>query len=101
LADDGIIGTAQRAVRSVERRGRARSGKLRSMALPSGWLTVDQAEKLPEPNYFLVVGPMVVGAVHGLDAVILARNPRAPSGGIQLPVRLDLSNTASPSGGEI
>ncbi len=28
----------------------ARSGKLRSMGLPDGWLTVNQAEKLPEPD---------------------------------------------------
>jgi hypothetical protein len=28
----------------------ARSGKLRSMPLPEGWLTVDEAGKLPEPN---------------------------------------------------
>jgi hypothetical protein len=27
----------------------ARSGNLRSMALPEGWLTVEEAEKLPEP----------------------------------------------------
>ncbi|MGO9113255.1 MAG: hypothetical protein ACLP9L_28825 [Thermoguttaceae bacterium] len=28
----------------------ARSGKLRSMSLPRGWLSVDQAEKLPQPD---------------------------------------------------
>jgi len=28
----------------------ARSGKLRSMALPKGWLTVDLAEQLPQPD---------------------------------------------------
>jgi hypothetical protein len=28
----------------------ARSGKARKMALPKGWLAVDQAEKLPQPN---------------------------------------------------
>ncbi len=27
----------------------AKSGKLRSMALPDGWLTVDEAEQLPQP----------------------------------------------------
>ena len=28
----------------------ARSGKLRSMALPKGWLPVDLAERLPQPD---------------------------------------------------
>ena len=28
----------------------ARSGKLRSMRLPKGWLTVEEAERLPEPD---------------------------------------------------
>jgi hypothetical protein len=35
----------------------ARSGKLRSMALPRGWLTVDQAEKLPEPDTSWMADP--------------------------------------------
>jgi len=35
----------------------ARSGKLRSMALPGGWLTVDQAEQLPVPDTSWMADP--------------------------------------------
>jgi hypothetical protein len=35
----------------------ARSGKLRSMALPEGWLTVDKAEQLPEPDTSWMADP--------------------------------------------
>lgn len=35
----------------------AKSGKLRSMALPDGWLTVAEAEELPEPNTWWMTDP--------------------------------------------
>ena len=36
----------------------ARSGKLRSMALPKGWLTVEAAGKLPEPDTSWMSDPL-------------------------------------------
>ena len=35
----------------------AKSGKLRTMALPDGWLTVEEAEQLPEPNTSWMTDP--------------------------------------------
>jgi hypothetical protein len=35
----------------------AKSGKLRSMALPGGWLTVEEAEQLPEPDTSWMTDP--------------------------------------------
>ena len=35
----------------------AKSGKLRSMRLPDGWLTVEDAEELPEPNTWWMSDP--------------------------------------------
>ena len=35
----------------------AKSGKLRSMMLPDGWLTVDEAQQLPVPNTFWMKEP--------------------------------------------
>lgn len=36
-----------------------KSGKLRTMALPGGWLTVEEAEQLPEPNTSWMTDPWV------------------------------------------
>ncbi len=43
----------------------ARSGKLRSMALPKGWLTVKAAGKLPEPDTSWMTGPLSTKTVMG------------------------------------
>ena len=35
----------------------AKSGNLRSMMLPEGWFTVDEARELPVPNTFWMTDP--------------------------------------------
>jgi hypothetical protein len=43
----------------------ARSGKLRSMALPKGWLTVEAAGRLPEPDTSWMTDPLSRKTVMG------------------------------------
>ena len=44
----------------------AKSGKLRSMMLPDGWLTVDEAQATARAEYLLDEGAVVEGDVHGV-----------------------------------
>ena len=54
--DDDGVGDDLRSLRAM--RWYARSGKLRSMALPKGWLTVEAAGKVPEPDTSWISDPL-------------------------------------------
>ena len=56
-----VVRTTLEVALTCERCGKfrwiAKSGKLRSMMLPDGWLTVNEAAQLPVPNTFWMKEP--------------------------------------------
>ena len=55
----------------------ARSGNLRSMALPKGWLTVVGGWEIARSRYLVDVRSVVAVGVHGVDAVASQRSSRS------------------------